>query len=90
MIKVLKIFTIIFGSLRFVLSPTLAAAIGAFIVHLAYPGLNGIIAAMIIMAIGISLGILWAISWWKKQGEDEIRPESFDEHEAFFRNQKKS
>jgi hypothetical protein len=45
---------------------------------------------MIIVAIGISLGILWAISWWKKQGEDEIRPESFDEHEAFFRNQKKS
>jgi hypothetical protein len=89
MIKVIKVFVIILGSLRFVLSPTLAAFIGAFIVHLAYPGMNGIIAGIVIVAIGITFGVLWAANWWEKQGEDEPDPEIIDEHDAFFKNQKK-
>jgi hypothetical protein len=66
--KHLEVILEIFGWLQIVIGVTLGVGLIAFVVFLIWSNDTGKIAAIVIAALGLVFGCMWATRIWKKHG----------------------
>jgi flagellar biosynthesis protein FliQ len=63
-----ELMTEIFDWLQIVISPLLIGLAIGFVIYLSKPDKLGLIIAISVAAVGLIIGIIWAIRVWKKEG----------------------
>jgi hypothetical protein len=67
-----KWITAIIAWLQIVASPLFIGIVIGFIVYYNIPGITGLVLGIVISAIGLIIGIVWAARVWKKRGTVEF------------------
>jgi hypothetical protein len=73
--KMAKWITSIIAWLQIVVSPLLIGIVIGFIIYYCMPDLTGLVLGIVISAVGLIIGIIWASRVWKRRGTVEFMSE---------------